>query len=85
MLDKFRISQSYLLLAEHVDEWDAARNQRELASRQEVFDALDVLDQNWQRILAARQNVIVSGVMFTTLPRKISIVSISSARASGSS
>lgn len=38
--------------------------QRELAIRQEVYDALDVLDQNWQRILAARQNVIVSGVNY---------------------
>ncbi len=42
----------------------ASRNQRELAIRQEVYDALDVLEQNWQRILAARQNVIVSGVNY---------------------
>ncbi|MCG8409036.1 MAG: TolC family protein [Phycisphaerales bacterium] len=38
--------------------------QRELAIKQDVYDALDVLDQNWQRILAARQNVIVSGVNY---------------------
>jgi outer membrane protein len=42
----------------------ATRAQRELAIRQEVYDALDMLDQNWQRILAARQNVIVSGVSY---------------------
>ena len=42
----------------------ATRTQRELAIRQEVYDALDVLDQNWQRILAARQNAVVSGVNY---------------------
>lgn len=42
----------------------ATRDQRDLAIRQEVYDALDVLDQNWQRILAARQNVVVSGVNY---------------------
>ncbi|GJM24542.1 MAG: hypothetical protein DHS20C16_09570 [Phycisphaerae bacterium] len=42
----------------------ATRELRELAIRQEVFDALDILDQNWQRILAARQNVVVSGVNY---------------------
>jgi len=42
----------------------ATRAQRELAIRQEVFDALDILEQNWQRILAARLNVIVSGVNY---------------------
>lgn len=42
----------------------ATKAQREMAIKQEVYDALDVLDQNWQRILAARQNVIVSGVNY---------------------
>jgi outer membrane protein TolC len=42
----------------------ATRAQRELAVRQEVYDAVDVLDQNWQRILAARQNVMVSGLNY---------------------
>jgi outer membrane protein TolC len=42
----------------------ATRDARELAIRQEVYDAADVLDQNWQRILAARQNVIVSGTNY---------------------
>ncbi|MCB9850226.1 MAG: TolC family protein [Phycisphaerales bacterium] len=42
----------------------ATRAQRKLAIQQEVYDALDVLDQNWQRIIAARQNVIVSGTNY---------------------
>ena len=42
----------------------ATRAQRELGIRQEVYDTLDILDQNWQRILAARQNVIVTGVNY---------------------
>ncbi|MGE0145338.1 MAG: TolC family protein [Planctomycetota bacterium] len=40
----------------------AAKSARELAVRREVLDAADVLEQNWLRILAARQNVLVAGV-----------------------
>ncbi len=39
----------------------ATREQRELAIRQEVFDAVDQLDSTWQRILAARQAAILAG------------------------
>lgn len=42
----------------------ATRRTREMIIRQEVLDAVDVLDQNWQRILAARQNTIVSGTNY---------------------
>lgn len=42
----------------------ATKALREMTIRQEVFDTLDVLEQNWQRILAARQNVIVSGMNY---------------------
>jgi outer membrane protein len=42
----------------------ATRDQRELAIRQDVYDALDVLNQNWQRILAARQSVLAAGVNY---------------------
>ncbi len=42
----------------------ATRSARELSIRQEVHDALDVLNQNWQRILAARQTVIAAGVNY---------------------
>lgn len=42
----------------------ATRSARELSIRQEVYDALDVLNQNWQRMLAARQTVIAAGVNY---------------------
>lgn len=38
----------------------ATRRQRELAIRQEVYDAVDALEQDWQRILAARHEVILA-------------------------
>lgn len=38
----------------------STRAARELSIRQEVHDAVDVLNQNWQRILATRQTVIAS-------------------------
>jgi outer membrane protein TolC len=38
----------------------ATRAQREAQIRQEVFNAVDQLDANWQRILAARQRVILA-------------------------
>ncbi len=37
---------------------------RELSVRREIYDALDHLDQNWQRILAARQNVLLAGLNY---------------------
>lgn len=49
----------------------ATRAQRELAVRQEVYDALDVLEQDWQRILAARQNVAVSAVNYEAEVRQL--------------
>ncbi|MGE3181951.1 MAG: TolC family protein [Phycisphaerae bacterium] len=42
----------------------ATRAEREQLIRQEVLDSVDVLRQNWQRILAARQNVIVARVNY---------------------
>ncbi len=42
----------------------ATQRARELMVREEVFDMLDVIDRNWQRIVAARQNVIVAGVNY---------------------
>lgn len=42
----------------------ATKEARTLAVRQEVYDNLDVLGQNWQRILASRQSVIVAGVNY---------------------
>ncbi|MDP3877896.1 MAG: TolC family protein [Methylobacter sp.] len=37
---------------------------RELSVRREIYDALDQLQQNWQRILAARQNVLLAGLNY---------------------
>lgn len=42
----------------------ATRAARELSIRQEVCDALDVLNQNWQRILAARQSAVAAGLTY---------------------
>ncbi len=37
---------------------------REMSVQREIYDALDQVEQNWQRILAARQNVILSGLNY---------------------
>ncbi len=37
---------------------------RELNVKREIYDALDTTEQNWQRILAARQNVILAGLNY---------------------
>ena len=37
---------------------------RELTVKREIYDALDTTEQNWQRILAARQNVILAGLNY---------------------
>ena len=42
----------------------STRQLRELTVRREIHDTLDQLQQNWQRILAARQNVIVAGINY---------------------
>ena len=42
----------------------ATQRARELMVREEVLDILDIIDRNWQRIVAARQNVIVAGVNY---------------------
>jgi outer membrane protein len=42
----------------------ATRSARELKVRQEVHDTVDILRQNWQRVLAARQSVVVAGVNY---------------------
>lgn len=42
----------------------ASRQARELMVRREVLDTIDVIERNWQRVLAARQNVLVAGVNY---------------------
>ena len=40
---------------------------RKLTVRREIYDALDWADQSWQRILAARQNVLLAGLKLINL------------------
>jgi outer membrane protein len=42
----------------------ATKQLRELTVKREIYDALDQLGQNWQRILAARQNVLIAGLNY---------------------
>ena len=42
----------------------ASRRARELMVRTEVLNGVDVIERNWQRIIAARQNVVVAGVNY---------------------
>ena len=51
----------------------ASREQRDLAIRQEVFDAVDALEQDWQRILAARQEVILAGRTYQAEKRQFEL------------
>ncbi len=51
----------------------ATKQQREQAIRQEVYDALDQLQQNWQRILAARQEAILAGRTYEAERRQFDV------------
>jgi outer membrane protein TolC len=51
----------------------ATRVQRRLAIRQEVYDAVDQLEQSWQRILAARQEVILAGRTYEAEKRQFEV------------
>jgi outer membrane protein TolC len=51
----------------------ATRELRQTAIRQEVFDALDQLDENWQRILAARQESILAGRTYEAEQRQFEV------------
>ena len=51
---KARVRHALLIRAQRL----ATRGQREQAIRQEVYDTVDLLERNWDRILAARQEVI---------------------------
>lgn len=42
----------------------ATKEMQVLTVKKEIFDAIDYVEQNWQRILAARQQVIVAGVNY---------------------
>ncbi len=51
----------------------ATKRQREQSIRLEVFEALDQLQQNWQRILAARQEVILAGRTYEAEQRQFDV------------
>lgn len=51
----------------------ATKEQRIAAIRQEVFDSLDQLQQNWQRILAARIAAILAGRTFEAEQRQFNV------------
>ena len=40
------------------------KNLQTLTVKKEIYDALDYVDQNWQRILAARQQVLIAGLNY---------------------
>ncbi|OZA05223.1 MAG: transporter [Methylophilaceae bacterium 17-44-8] len=42
----------------------ATRGLQQLTVKKEIYDALDQVDQHWQRILAARQQVLIAGVNY---------------------
>lgn len=42
----------------------ATKTLQTLTVKKEIYDALDYVDQNWQRILAARQQVLIAGLNY---------------------
>lgn len=42
----------------------ATKTLQVLTVKKEIFDALDYVDQNWQRIIAARQQVLIAGLNY---------------------
>lgn len=42
----------------------ATKSLQELTVKKEIYDALDQVDQHWQRILAARQQVLIAGINY---------------------
>lgn len=51
----------------------ATRDQRRQAIREEVFNALDLLEESWQRILAARQQTILAARTFDAERRQFEL------------
>ncbi len=51
----------------------ATKSQREIVIRQEVYDALENLREDWQRILAARQSAILAARTFEAEKRQFDV------------
>ncbi|MFO0875187.1 MAG: TolC family protein [Phycisphaerales bacterium] len=66
---KARVSRAVVTRVQRL----GTRDQRRQAIRQEVFDSLDRLQQNWQRILAARQATILAGRTFEAEKRQFEL------------
>jgi outer membrane protein TolC len=64
-----RLRQAVLQRAQRL----ATRALREETIRQEVYDAVDALSENWQRILAARQEVILAGRTYEAEKRQFEV------------
>lgn len=66
---KARVSRAILTRVQRL----ATRDQRREAIRQEVYDALDRLQQDWQRILAARAQTILAGRTYDAEKRQFDL------------
>ena len=64
-----RLQQAILMRAQRL----ATKEQRKQAIEHEVLNALDQLNENWQRILAARQEVIYAGRTFEAERRQFEL------------
>jgi len=68
---KFELPISNELNKSRLDRAIQQRNQRfttkalqELTIKKEIYNAVDQIEQNWQRILAARQQVLIAGINY---------------------
>lgn len=66
---KARVNQAILARLQRL----ATKEQRRAAIQQEVFDALDQLNQSWQSILAARQASILAGRTYEAEQRQFDV------------
>ncbi|MHC5115068.1 MAG: TolC family protein [Planctomycetota bacterium] len=66
---KARVSRAILQRIQRL----SSRDLREQAIRQEVYDATDQIEQNWQRILAARQDALLSGETYEAEKRQFDV------------
>jgi outer membrane protein TolC len=66
---KNRVSRAVLVRLQRL----ATKDQRRQAILQEVYDAVDLLNQEWQRILAARQAAILAGRTYEAERRQFEV------------
>ncbi|MBD3266491.1 TolC family protein [bacterium] len=66
---KARLQHAILTRAQHL----ATKDLRQQTIKEEVLDALDLFNQNWQRILAARQETVFAGRTFQAERRQFEL------------